>query len=205
MGVCAWSVMTGVSINCWRASIGLFNARYGDKTCKNDTHFLFYIFTLTAMAFLLLRRSIIFQISFGLFVLFTYSALVVILFPLILMTFFTLELLSSPIPRPYFFTLKTTCYLYIFRSITLIPKSIHFMVSSVTRCFQIVVFDLRKNVFFLLNVISCLLILTGNVEENPGPLYTKLNNFSFAVWNLDSIDARDYAQIPLKHFRQSTT
>ena len=99
--------MTGVSINCWRASIGLFNARYGDKTCKNDTYFLFYILTLTAMAFLLLRRSLIFQISFGLLVLFTYSAVVVILFPLILMTFFTLELLSSPsIPRPYFFYFK---------------------------------------------------------------------------------------------------
>ena len=71
------------------------------------------------------------------------------------------------------------------------------MVSSVTRCFQIVVFDLRRNIFFLLNVISCLLILAGNVEKNPGPLYTKLNNFSFAVWNLDSIPARDYARIPL--------
>ena len=196
MGVCALSVMTGVSINCWRASIGLFNARYGTfhyKTCKNDTYFLFYILTLIAMSSLLLRRSLIFQISFGLLVLFTNSALVVTLFPLILMTFFTLELLSSPsIPRPYFFTLKTTCYLHIFRSKTLIPKSIHFMVSSVTRCFQIVVFNLRKNIFFLLNVISCLLILAGHVEKNPGPLYTKLNNFSFAVWNLDSIPARDY-------------
>ena len=156
------------------------------------------------MASLLLRRSLIFQISFGLLVVFTYSALVVTLFPLILMTFFTLELLSSPsIPRPYFFTLKTTCYIYIFRSITLIPKSIHFMVSSVTRCFQIVVFDSRKNIFFLLNVISCLLILAGNVEKNPGPLYTKLNNFSFAVWNLDSIPTRDYARIPLIETFQS--
>ena len=197
--MCALSVVTGVSINCWRASIGLFNARYWTfhyKTCKNDTYFLLYILTLIAMASLLLRRSLIFQISFGLVVLFTYSACG---HPVPSDTYdvFYSGITEQPFTRPYFFTLKTTCYLYIFRSITLIPKSIHFMVSSVTRCFQIVVFDLRKNIFFLLNVISGLLILAGNVEKNPGPLYTKLKNFSFAVWNLDSIPARDYARIPL--------
>ena len=45
-------------------------------------------------------------------------------------------------------------------------------------------------------MIETLLILSGTVEVNPGPV-TKKTNLSFTVWNLDSIPARDYARIPL--------
>ena len=40
-----------------------------------------------------------------------------------------------------------------------------------------------------------LLILAG-LETNPGPS-TKINKYSFAVWNLDSIMARNKCKIPL--------
>ena len=50
------------------------------------------------------------------------------------------------------------------------------MVLSVNSSFPIVVFVLRKIYIFLFNVVSCLLVLAGNVEKNPGPSYTKLNN-----------------------------
>ena len=47
---------------------------------------------------------------------------------------------------------------------------------------------------FRLSVISMLLLMAG-IESNPGPGQKK--NLSFAVWNLDSLPARDYARIPL--------
>ena len=46
--------------------------------------------------------------------------------------------------------------------------------------------------------------LSGTIEINPGPVKTKKNNFSFAVWDLDSIPARDYERIPLIESFQST-
>ena len=51
-----------------------------------------------------------------------------------------------------------------------------------------------KNIAFQLLVWGKLLILAG-IESNPGPI-SKIN-LSFAVWNLDSLPARDYARIPL--------
>ena len=80
--------MTGVSINCWQASIGLFNARNGTfhyKTCKTGTNSLSLLHTPLSMPFMSLRRSLIFQISFGLFALFTFSAILFTVYPLIRM------------------------------------------------------------------------------------------------------------------------
>ena len=43
-------------------------------------------------------------------------------------------------------------------------------------------------------MLGTLLVMAG-IETNPGP--TSRRNLSFAVWNLDSLPARDYARIPL--------
>ena len=40
-----------------------------------------------------------------------------------------------------------------------------------------------------------LLISSGSVETNPGPNTNSLNELSFAMWNLDSLPARDYSRI----------
>ena len=58
-----------------------------------------------------------------------------------------------------------------------------------------------NNFAFFLVVQSMLLILAG-IEINPGPNTTK--NLSFAVWNLDSLPARDFARIPLIEAFQAT-
>ena len=47
------------------------------------------------------------------------------------------------------------------------------------------------------------LIISGEVEVNPGPV-TKKTKLSFAVWNLDSLPARDFARIPLIESFQAT-
>jgi hypothetical protein len=52
--------------------------------------------------------------------------------------------------------------------------------------------------------VQALLVLSVTVELNPGPVKSKKSNFSFAVWNLDSIPAREYARIPLIETFQST-
>ena len=56
---------------------------------------------------------------------------------------------------------------------------------------------------FFIIVMKSLLILSGTVEINPGPV-TKKARLSFAVWNLDSIPARDYARIPIIESFQAT-
>ena len=57
--------------------------------------------------------------------------------------------------------------------------------------------------FFCL-VLQILLVISGSVEVNPGPTNPKLKNLSFAVWNLDSLPARDFARIPVIESFQST-
>ena len=44
----------------------------------------------------------------------------------------------------------------------------------------------------------------GTVEVNPGPRISKQKQIYFAVWNLDSLPARDVARIPLIEFLDST-
>ena len=52
-------------------------------------------------------------------------------------------------------------------------------------------------------VLKILLIIAG-IEVNPGPVLSKKTKLSFAVWNLDSIPARDFARIPLIETFQAT-
>ena len=61
-----------------------------------------------------------------------------------------------------------------------------------------------KNICFCCFVLQILLIMSGSVELNPGPLNTKLKNLSFAIWNLHSLPARAFARVPLIESFQST-
>ena len=60
-----------------------------------------------------------------------------------------------------------------------------------------------KNIMSFIIVIGTLLILSGTIEVNPGPV-NKKTNLSFAVWNLDSIHVRDYSRILLIESFQAT-
>ena len=53
-------------------------------------------------------------------------------------------------------------------------------------------------------MLQTLLLISGSIEINPGPATSKKNNLSFAVWNLDSLPARDFARIPLIEALQKT-
>ena len=49
-----------------------------------------------------------------------------------------------------------------------------------------------------------LLLISGSVQINPVRPEPKINNLSFAVWNLDSLPAREFARVPLIESLQST-
>ena len=61
-----------------------------------------------------------------------------------------------------------------------------------------------KNITFFIVVLPILLIISGTVHTNSGPVKLTKTKLSFAVWNLDSLPARDYARIPLIESFQAT-
>ena len=60
-----------------------------------------------------------------------------------------------------------------------------------------------QNIYFYIGVLQILLIVAG-IEINPGPDRALQRAFTFAVWNLDSLPARDFARIPLIEAFQAT-
>ena len=63
--------------------------------------------------------------------------------------------------------------------------------------------NIFKNALFFIIVLQILLIISG-IEVDPSPVLSKKTKLSFAVWNLDSIPARDFAKIPLIKKFQAT-
>ena len=51
-------------------------------------------------------------------------------------------------------------------------------------------------ILFFVSVLQVLLFISGTIELNPGPVSPQ-KKLSFAIWNLDSLPARDFARIPL--------
>ena len=70
----------------------------------------------------------------------------------------------------------------------------------------------KNKTFCHCHCFTVLLLLSGEVEINPGPHISRKNNLSFGVWNLDSLPARDvardfardFARIPLIAALQTT-
>ena len=92
----------------------------------------------------------------------------------------------------------------IFVMVTLFPKYLSFEARYVFKFFAKPEFKKMKNLLFFLIVQISLLIISGTVEINPGPLETNIKNLSFAFWNLDSIPAKEYSRIPLIETLQAT-
>ena len=175
----------GVSIEQWQGSIGRFNAfKYNPRSstdrCK---HFLLLEHTMRYFAYLEDLRfaiSLIFSIIllFGFCLMITLLLILATLVLVVFWTFFSDSFLSCG---------NISLALYM---IFLFPK----FISLPFRNCACVVHRMKINIAFLLSVVSLLLIMAG-IETNPGPNPRK--NLSFAVWNLDSLPARDYARIPL--------
>ena len=94
----------------------------------------------------------------------------------------------------------TSLLLHAFLFVHSIPKEISYLRKKSIQ-FLVAKTNFKNSVFFIF-VLQILLIISG-IETNPGPTHSK-KNLSFAVWNLDSIPARDYARIPLIESFQAT-
>ena len=78
--------------------------------------------------------------------------------------------------------------------------SIVFSLASMLTTSLVNTFSVRfliKNLHFILTVMEILLVFSGSVETNLGPNPNSKNTLSFALWNLDSLPARDYSRIPV--------
>ena len=85
-----------------------------------------------------------------------------------------------------------------FLSVNIISKLVAYTIKCALSFYKKPVPGDVKNIVFFIIVIETLLILSGAFEVNPwSRKKTKKTNLLFAVWNLDSNPARDYARTPL--------
>ena len=187
--------MTGVDIDQYRGNIGTFYRRKMTKkfsiNCSDcDSYHTTYLrdvhrFLSKALEFL-----------FNLLLLFSYCSLIVIIFPICILMQASLififnrdtHISSNPL------NLSLLQLVQIFLGIQQLPKIIPIITSSIYSFFK-KLSQIKKNILFFIFVLGMLLIMSGSIEMNPGPTQTKKSNLSFAVWNLDSLPARDYARI----------
>ena len=189
--------MTGISIEQWRGNIGIFYrkkvTRKSLTDSKNVNPFLIeYIGNFVK----LLGEPV--KFIFSLLLLFSYCSMVVILFPALFIARITLtfvflnDIIAHHNPSCYRFLQP----IQIFIGINRIPSILSFKIASSISFFNKISKSV-KNIIFYIFVLQTLLLISGTVEINPGPIQAKKSNLSFAVWNLDSLPARDYARIPL--------
>ena len=91
-----WALgMMGVSLTSWRVGIGLFYARTGLRNtapCESDDNMIHYIQLIIGYIISTIMRSLLFQLLYGLTLVFTYSVIIVTLFPLLTMIYFFLDM-----------------------------------------------------------------------------------------------------------------
>ena len=131
---------------------------------------------------------------------FSYCFMVVLLFPLCFMMYPYTEFLLDT--SGDFLMIKYCAYLLI--KITFLPCYISSFIIQTLALFKGLFSSEIKNTCFYILVLQILLILSGSVEINPGPTDPIMKKKSLAVWNLDSLSARDFARIPLIEAFQST-
>ena len=195
--------MTGVSIDQWRGSIGLFDRKNISKHFERCNDCIGNLTTdFLRNTFLLFRKPL--EILYSLLLLFAYCTMIVTLFPILLTVNICLDDFFS-INRSYPRSYKYLSYSFqVFLKINTIPKTISYTLKCSYSSFKENFPKDIKNIIFFIIVLQVLLVMSGTIEVNPGPLLSKKTNLSFAVWNLDSIPARDFARIPLIETFQAT-
>ena len=90
----------------------------------------------------------------------------------------------------------TNYIVFAFFKITLFSFDLYEIFRHVTILSRFTLPDKLKNLIFFVSVLQVLFFISGTVELNPGPVSPQ-KKLSFAVWNLDSLPARNFARIPL--------
>ena len=187
----------GVSVIQWRANVGMFNINCKCKRSSGVSHpngDLEHENVQTCIAILVHT----FRTLLGLLIIFGYSLMFICVFTLSIVSYTILSLLHGSIfdfNYSKFFSEIFGMTVYFPYLIFNLHRNIYAVCSS---CSKKV-----KNLLFYVVVLQLLLIISGTVEINPGPKPSGKSNLSFAVWNLDSLPARDFARIPLIETFQS--
>ena len=195
----------GTDLSQWRFSVGMFNLKsVRKKYCGYKANI-----SITSTIGNNLNLSFAwmpFKILSGILLVFIYSLIIItslstclIVYPffdfccIVLPTFF-------PKHENSFFSYLLQAFIYI----NIFPYYLSASIKYSLSLFNSHLPDKVKNVAFYLFVLQSLLLISGTVEVNPGPNNTKEKKLSFAVWNLDSLPARDFARIPLIEAFQNT-
>ena len=186
----------GISLTQWRFSIGTFNLISVHKKCANDNNKLF-LYEHFNTILLSLAGAVPLKILFGLIKVFTYCFMIISLLAVLLILYPYLKLFCNN--KSGFYILHCSFenyFVYVFCNISLLPYYISASISHTFSLYKSLSETFKFFLFFVI-ILQILLFISGSVELNPGPDISKKNNLSFAVWNLDSLPARDFARIPL--------
>ena len=185
--------MTGVSITQWRGNIGMFNFSFNFRqklslrfnrnsiTSPNSLVGIFVIFLQSVKAFTIL---------------FSFCSFFAVIFFTLILSSFTIESLVQLLDLKALFypNGSSNKFLSALSIVVILPtkisKTLKIIISSIIDAPIFI-----KNLSFFFFTIQIILIISG-LEINPGPSATQ-NKFSFGVWNVDSLPARDFSRIPL--------
>ena len=177
--------MFGINTEQWRSSIGHFNSPKNTPRPPADTCKVFLIFSHLMYHLSFFKDYVLpfFLLTFNIILLFGYSSMFVTLLTCAAVSRMGLWILNFDALSP-----RSEIYVTLYLAFSF-PKTTSLLLRKLLK-----LDFMESNVAFRLLVLGTLLIIAG-IETNPGP--TSRRNFSFAVWNLDSLPARDYARIPL--------
>ena len=174
-----------ISIEIYRARIGIRNAvKTKNKGTKNDSCLV------SILKEILLNKLVLLLVLYYLISLFAIAIFVISSYLLV-----NTALIS-------YYVIFQESYLSIKKHIQ-ITISLPFLLikhgNKITKCLR---FFIISQCFSLIN--RMLLLMAGNNLKNPGPK-SKKTSLSFAVWNMDSILARNGVKIPLVEGLDATT
>ena len=154
----------------------------------------FFLFTKIKIFLFIFKSNLVLFLSLlhSVLILFTFSCMVMTLLSFFSILHLCFQFLIYPHNSSSFSSISFILFLTLS-----FPKGISYLIRNILH-FLIIY---TNNFAFFLFVLNILLIMAG-IESNPGPSATK--NLSFAVWNLDSLPARDFARIPLIESFQAT-
>ena len=151
-----------------------------------------------------LSNNLPIKLLLGILILFAFCVTFLLILPFLILWYVLCYIICNAIsPQchfPFFIPFIEYSLLVIFQ----LPSTLSYKIKVLAHYLRFSVSSGIVNFAFYLVVIQILLMLSGNIKQNPGPIQSVKTKLSFAVWNLDSLPAREFARIPLIETFQAT-
>ena len=191
-----------INVGQWRSSIGLFHCKKtsnGNFSARNNDFFI--VAEIIALCSYL---NIPIQIFTGMLVVLAFSSAVLILITFMFSWYLSCSVICTVYSPRCHFPPFIPFVQYSFSIIFQTPNISSHVIKSLQSYLRFISSFAFINFAFFIFVLQTLLILSGNVAKNPGPSQPTKTKLSFAIWNLDSLPAREFARIPLIETFQAT-